>query len=149
MSISDEKISQLLSSPENIQKIAEIAKTLSASGVIGEQDKDEDTAFSDPAEEANETAGESMPVTEPASTPVPASAALNLPDLAQIISGLNISPSLLGSLGKAARGFNDSERRVTLLNAMKPFTHGSNSITVDWAITALKIARAARLFMEK
>lgn len=148
MSVSDDRISQLLSSPENLQKIAEIAKSLSLSGFGSGQNKSPDAA-----EGTGEPVSESTPAAAPASAEesasMPTSASFNMPDIGKIISGLNISPALLGSLGKAAQGFNDGEKRVTLLNAMKPFTHGNNTGTVDRAITALKIARAARLFMEK
>lgn len=150
MSETEDKISQILNSPESLEKISEIAKSLKQSGFSGRapDKKDEDAppkkneaaqdkeAKQDKKEESGAEAAETI------------GRSFEYPDFNKIVESLRISPAFLRTVGKAAQGFSDNERRVMLLNAIKPFARGKSSGTLERAIFALKLARAVRLLME-
>jgi len=146
MSVSEDKISQILSSPENLNKIAEIAKSLSGSGSAGGEVRVNNENI--PTDDEEEAGAAEETRSEPEKAEIPSGVSFGSPDINGILQGLNISPAFMSTIGRAAEGFNDGERRVTLLNAIKPFAHGKNSETLDRAIWALKIARAARIIMD-
>lgn len=147
MSMTEDKISQILNSPESLEKISEFAKNLKQSGLMSKQpDKSNEDTPPD-THEKNEEVQDKKEESEPEAAET-LGKSFEHPDLNKLIEGFKISPVFLKTIGKAAKGFNDNERRVLLLNAIKPFARGKSSGTLERAIFALKVARAVRLLME-
>ena len=146
MSATDDKLAQILNSPESLGKIAEIAKSLSQTN----KDASNNTADTATAE-ITENNTDSNPVTghetESEIIETAGFGASSLPDLNGILSQLKISPAVANTLGSAVQGFNENEKRIALLKAVKPFSHGKNGDTLERAILAIKIARAAKLLI--
>ena len=132
MQNTDDGLAKILNSPESMRKIAEIAQALKSDAASSE---DEETAASDKGEETAQTFSEED------------TGAIDLPatgDLSELLSGLKISPTVMKILSGAARGYGQRDKRIQLLEALRPVAHGSNAETIDRAINAVRIAKTAK-----
>lgn len=129
----EERLSKALGSPEEMAKIAAIARALSK-GIGGdtEEASSESGAEGEGAEGKEEKAREGA---DAGATPKPAEDSL---------SSLGLSPRLLGAVTGAAAGLKKSDKRLELLHAARPFASGEGAEILERAIRAIKLAKAAR-----
>lgn len=118
-------LTRILNSPESLQKIAEIAKTLQT----------ENGAEQRPPAEAAEQV-----VTGEADTG-------STGELTSLLDGLQGNPATMKLITALANSYGQSNRQTRLLEALRPFAHGKNAGTINQAIRAVWIAKAARAIL--
>ena len=117
MSELDEKLSSLLSSPEAMEQVMNIVKTLSASSAV-----------------SNDASPASTPEPQPASNrETPASALLS-----------RIDPRLISSAMSAFGEYSKDDDGVKLIKSLKSHLDGEHSSRIDRAVEALRLSRSVR-----
>lgn len=116
----ESKLNKILSNPEALEQVASIAKSLSGGGAAPE---------------------ERSP--EPDEAAVPASGGLG--SLLGALGGDSLDPRMLSGLiemfGEYSR---DDDRRVLLLDALKPYVRAERGKKMDRAVMIVKLARTMR-----
>lgn len=62
---------------------------------------------------------------------------------------LPLSPELVAAITNAAQNYTGGNRRTKLLEALRPFAHGSNGDLLDRAANAVRIAGTARVVLNE
>ena len=155
MSDFSEKVNELLSNPESLSKIMQIAQSI---GLGGNQAEPAATAMATPppaapppaapppAQTMSQQTQFAPPQAMPTSAPAPAvQAASTVP----ASDGLGALSGLLGNAGALApllTGTASSDKRVALLKALKPFMTDAKQKRVDNVISAISISSTLNKF---
>ena len=119
----EEKLNSILSSPEDMEKIMNLARSLSSSA--GNQDgrKDQDR-------EEKEKAAENVP------------AALKAGE---------IDPKMLKLISRITREYSSAgdDSKAALLGSIKPYLKAGRQDTIDRALKVLKISKLAKIAMDE
>ena len=119
--MSEDKLKKLLSSPEALGKIAEIAR-----GLMAESGSQEPAA----PKAADETGAEP-----------------DLSSVASLLSELKLGNGLLKALGTAAKSYGDNGQKLALLKAMRGRGKRSDEL-IDKASRAMQLAHAANAVLK-
>lgn len=123
-------LTRILNSPESLQKIAEIAKTLHAESAASQANQTDD---------AERTVADQTDATETESH--------QMGELASLLDGLHMNPTTMKLITTLVSTYGQSDRQTRLLEALRPFTHGKNAGTINQAIRAVRIAKTARTIL--
>ena len=135
MSEFDEKLNQLLSNPDSMAQIMQLAQSLSGS-------------FQEPGAAEN-SAPQGAPPPPPPPPPSPPSSP-PIPDLSQLLH--NLDPQMLAGLLPLMRELNSpvSGQREQLLQALKPFLREQRQQNIDKALKLAKLLHIGKTyFLEK
>lgn len=121
----DKKISDLLSSPDGVDKIISAIKELSGnSGLLAEP----------------EETSQQAPIATPASlqqSPMPT----NMPDLSAIS---NINPRVMNTAMRVLQDYSYDDDKIVLLNALKPHLRSERRQRIDKASQILRLAKSVQ-----
>lgn len=120
----EEKLNSILSSPEDMEKIVNLARSLSASSEVGEKESEHNHNHSDDSSDPPESALSRLGDIDPR--------------VFKIMSKLMGEYSSSGDDGKAA-----------ILNSIKPYLKEERKTSIDKALEVLKLSKLARIVMSE
>lgn len=138
----EEKLENILGNPQAMAQIMSLAQSLNLGGSGGQEQNPP------PSQEQNSPPQEQAQPPDPAPAPKPAGQTPPASGLGELLGGLD--PGMLSTAAHLIGQFNDGgdDRRIALLNALRPFVREERYAKLDKAIQIAKLSRLIRSGLE-